>query len=113
MLAVLLAAQLAAPVPAASPLSEQDRVTATEVMAYAEWRNCVLKATHHLSRRNKDHGAVADAAIAQCETKAANYQSSLTMLAQLYQLKAGADFVRRNVEQGRRALHDIAIKELQ
>lgn len=112
MLLVLFAAQLAAATPAASPPSEQDRVTATEVMAYAEWRNCVLKATHHLSRRLKDHDAIADAAISGCGTKEANYGSSLTALAQLYQLKDPADFARRNVEQGRHALRDMAIQEL-
>lgn len=113
MLRFLLAAQLATAPPTASPPSEQDRVTATEVMAYAEWRNCVLKATHRLSRRVKDHDAVADAAIAQCGTKQANYRSSLTTLAQLYQLRDAGEFARRNVDQGLRSLRDMAIKELQ
>jgi hypothetical protein len=112
VLTVLLALQLAT-VPPSAPASEQERVTATEVLAYAEWRNCVLKATHHLSRRIKDHGAVADGAIEQCGTKAENYRSSLTMLAQLYQLKDPGGFARRNVDQGRKALRDMALKELQ
>lgn len=112
MLTILLAAQLAA-TPAPSAPSDQDRVTAAEVLAYAEWRNCVLKVTHHESRHTKDHDAVADTAIETCGPREANYRSSLATLAQLYQLKDPGDFVRRNVEQSRKALHDMALKELQ
>jgi hypothetical protein len=112
VLAILLVAQLAATASSSQP-SEQERVTAAEVLAYAEWRNCVLKVTHHVSRRVKDHGAVADAAIAQCGAKETGYRASLTTLAQLYQLKDPADFTGRNVDQARKALHDMAMKELQ
>jgi hypothetical protein len=112
VLAILLAAQLAAAQASSAP-TDQDRVTATEVLAYAEWRNCVLKVTHHQSRHTRDHDTVADTAIEQCGTKEANYRSSLTTLAQLYQLKDPGDFVRRNVDQSRKALHEMALKELQ
>jgi hypothetical protein len=108
---LILAAQLAAAsVPPVA--SDQDRVTATEVFAYAQWRSCVLKVTHHKSRAIRDHVAVADAAISECGTREANYRSSLTSLAQLYQLKNPADFAQRNVNQARNKLHDLAINEL-
>jgi hypothetical protein len=112
VLAILLVAQLAATASPSEP-TEQERVTAAEVLAYSEWRNCVLKVTHHASRRMKDHAAVADTAIEQCGTKEAGYRASLATLAQLYQLKDPADFTGRNVDQARKALHDIAMKELQ
>jgi hypothetical protein len=112
VLAFLLVAQLAA-TPAPSQPSDQDRVTAAEMLAYAEWRNCVLKVTHHVSRRVKDHAAVADTAIEQCSPREAGYRASLTTLAELYQLKDPADFTGRNVDQARKALHDMAMKELQ
>lgn len=111
MLAILLVAQLAA-IPSPSQPSDQDRVTAAEMLAYSEWRNCVLKVTHHVSRRVKDHAAVADTAIEQCSTRETGYRDSLTALAELYQLKNPADFTGRNVDQARKALHDMALKEL-
>jgi hypothetical protein len=112
VLAVLLVAQLAAAA-SPSPSSDQDKVTAAEVLAYAEWRNCVLKVTHHVSRRVKDHAAVADAAIEQCAAKETSYRASLTTLAELYQLKDTGGFAGRNVDQARKALHAMAMKELQ
>ncbi len=110
---LILAAQLAAASPAPNGISDQDRVTSTEVLAYAQWRSCVLKVTHHKSRSIKDHGAVADVAIVECGTKEANYGSSLTSLAQLYRLKDPGEFARRNVDQARKTLHDMAMKELE
>jgi hypothetical protein len=113
VLVFLVAAQLAASAPAsADTQTEQDRVTATEVFAYAQWRNCVLKTTHRRAAKIKDPDKVADAAIAECGTKEANYASSLTALARLYQLKNSADFVKSNTDQGRRTLRDLAMKEL-
>ena len=113
MLVFLVAAQLAASSPAsADAQSEQDRVTATEVFAYAQWRNCVLKTTHHKASKIKDHDKVADAAIDACGTKEANYASSLTTLAQLYKLANAADFVQRNTDKTRKTLRDMAMKEL-
>jgi hypothetical protein len=113
VLLFLVAAQLAAS-PAASDAAQsaQDRVTATEVFAYGEWRNCVLKVTHHKASKIKDHDKVADAAIAECGTKEANYASSLSALAQLYQLGNAADFVKGNTDKTRKTLRDMALKEL-
>lgn len=113
MLVFLVAAQLAASSTASGTAqSAQDRVTATEVFAYGEWRNCVLKVTHHQASKIKDHDKVADAAIAQCGTKEANYASSLSALAQLYQLGNAADFVKGNTDKTRKTLRDMALKEL-
>lgn len=113
MLVFLVAAQLAASstAPGAAP-SAQDAVTATEVFAYGEWRNCVLKTTHRQASKIKDHDKVADAAIAECGTKEANYASSLSQLAQLYQLGNAADFVKANTDKTRKTLRDMAMKEL-
>ncbi|MBA2936599.1 hypothetical protein HZF05_21170 [Sphingomonas sp. CGMCC 1.13654] len=113
MLVFLVAAQLAAPTTTpADGQSAQDRVTATEVFAYGQWRNCVLRETHHKAGKVKDHDKVADAAIAECGTKEANYASSLSALAQLYQLGNTADFVKGNTDKTRKALRDMAMKEL-
>ncbi len=113
MLVFLVAAQLAVSSTASTNAqSEQDRVTATEVFAYAQWRNCVLKVTHHQASRIKDHDKVADTAIAECGTKEANYASSLMALAQLYKLANAADFVKGNTDQSRKTLRDMAMKEL-
>jgi hypothetical protein len=112
VLVFLVAAQVAASSAPSDAQSEQDRVTATEVFAYAQWRNCVLKVTHRQAAKIKDHDGVADAAIAACGTKEANYASSLTALAQLYQLKNTADFVKGNTDKTRKALRDMAMKEL-
>ncbi|MGN6122771.1 MAG: hypothetical protein ACTHOJ_07410 [Sphingomonas oligoaromativorans] len=109
----LLAAQLAAPLaPPSAASSDQDRVTAAEVLAYAQWRNCVLKVTHHTSRRIKDHEAVADAAIAGCSAREADYRASLKELAQLYRLKDSDGFATRTSGQARKTLRDMALKEL-
>jgi hypothetical protein len=113
VLVFLAAAQLAATTTASGTAqSAQDRVTTTEVFAYGEWRNCVLKVTHHQASKIKDHDKVADAAIAQCGTKEANYASSLSTLAQLYKLGNAADFVKSNTDKTRNTLHDMALKEL-
>ena len=112
MLVFLVAAQLAASTAAPDAQSAQDRVTATEVFAYGQWRNCVLKETHHNASRIKDHDKVADTAIAECGTKEANYASSLSSLAQLYKLGNAADFVKGNTDKTRKALRDMAMKEL-
>lgn len=113
MFVFLVAAQLAVAAPTSNDMqSEQDRVTATEVFAYAQWRNCVLKTTHRQASKIKDHDKVADGAIAECGTREANYASSLAALARLYQLKNAADFVKNNTEQGRKTLRDTAMKEL-
>ena len=110
---ILLAAQLiAAPTPLPSVSSDQDRVTAAEVLAYGQWRNCVLKFTHHRSRSIKDHEAVADAAISGCAARETDYRSSLSALAQLYKLKDQDGFVTRTVGQARKTLRDAALKEL-
>jgi hypothetical protein len=110
---VLLAAQLiAAPTPLSSASSDQDRVTAAEMLAYGQWRNCVLKITHHKSRTIKDHEAVADAAITGCMAKEAGYRSSLSALAQLYKLKDQDGFVMRTAAQARNTLRSMALKEL-
>jgi hypothetical protein len=113
VLVFLVAAQLAASSTASTDAqSEQDRVTATEVFSYAQWRNCVLKVTHHQAGKIKDHDKVADAAIAACGTKEANYASSLSALAQLYKLKNAGDFVKGNTDKTRKTLRDMAMKEL-
>lgn len=113
MLVFLVAAQLAASSGMSGDAqSVQDRVTATEVFAYGEWRNCVLKVTHRQASRIKDHEQVADAAIAACGTREANYASSLSALAQLYQLGNAADFVKGNTDKTRKTLRDMALKEL-
>lgn len=110
---ILLAAQLAS-VPAAVPAEPtgQDKLMASEVIVYSEWRHCVLKTAHHESRSIKDHAAVADLAIKDCETKQADYQSSLLTLAQYYKLGDPADFARRNGEQVRDRLRALALNEL-
>jgi hypothetical protein len=113
VLVFLVAAQVAASsVASGDAQSEQDRVTATEVFAYGQWRNCVLKVTHHQSAKIKDHDKVADAAIAECGTKEANYASALQSLAQLYKLKNADDFVKGNTDKTRGTLRDMAMKEL-
>jgi hypothetical protein len=112
---ILLATQLIAastPTPTQSVGSDQDRVTAAEVLAYGQWRNCVLKITHHKSRSNKDHEAVAEAAMTGCTAKEADYRSSLSALAKLYKLKDQDGFVTRTAGQARKSLHDVALKEL-
>jgi hypothetical protein len=113
VLLFLVAAQVAASSTTAEIAQpDQDRVTATEMFAYGQWRNCVLKVTHHQSSRIKDHDSVADAAIAGCGTKEANYASSLDALAQLYKLANAADFVKGNTDKTRKTLRDMAMKEL-
>jgi hypothetical protein len=113
MLLMLLGAQIAAVTNGASAVpSEQDRITASEMFAYAEWRNCVLRITHRKSRTVKDHDAIADAAIEGCAGREAEYNRSLLALAQYYKLGDPADFAGRNSAQVRRGLHDTALKEL-
>lgn len=110
---ILLAAQLiAAPTPSSSAGSDQDRVTAAEMLAYGQWRNCVLKITHHRSRSIKDHETVADAAITECSAKEAGYRRSLTALGQLYRLKDPDGFATRTAAQARNTLRSMALKEL-
>ena len=113
MLFMVLIAQLSA-ASSSEPngASDQDRVTATEVLDYAEWRTCALKATHKKARSAPDHEKVADMAMTACETKEGAYRSSLTALAQLYKLPDPADFAHRNGDEARAALRASMIKEL-
>ena len=114
MLLLIMVAQIAASsTTAAGAQSDQERIMSSEVFAYAQWRNCVLRATHRKASTSRDHTKVADAAISACEAKEANYRASLLSLAQLYQLKNSEEFAQRNSDQGRKALRDMAIKELE
>jgi hypothetical protein len=113
MLLTLLGAQIAAVANGASAVpSQQDQITASEMFAYAEWRNCVLRITHRKSRTVKDRAAIADAAVEGCASREAGYNQSLLALAQYYKLGDPADFAGRNSAQVRRGLHDTALKEL-
>jgi hypothetical protein len=113
MLLTLLGAQIAAVANGASAVpSQQDQITASEMFAYAEWRNCVLRITHRKSRTVKDRAAIADAAVEGCASREAGYSQSLLALAQYYKLGDPADFARRNSAQVRLRLHDMALKEL-
>ena len=114
MLLMLLGAQITVTATDASAApSEQDRITATEMLAYAEWRNCILRVTHHKSRSIKDHDAVADIAIAGCAGREAEYRQSLLALGQYYKLGDPAGFAARNSAQARKSLRDMALKELE
>lgn len=92
--------------------SDQDHVTSAEMIAFHEWRNCVLKVTHRQSRKLKDHDAVADLAISRCADREAEYRASLVALGQQYQLKDAEGFAQRNAGQVRKSMRDMAIKEL-
>ena len=110
---MLLGAQIAAIANGASAVpSEQDQITASEMFAYAEWRNCVLRITHRKSRTVKDRDAIADAAIEGCAGREAEYNQSLLALAQYYKLGDPAGFAGRNSGQVRLRLHEMALKEL-
>jgi hypothetical protein len=110
---MLLIAQLAASnASTSSAQSDQDRVTASEVFDYAEWRTCALKETHRKAHASADHEKVADLAMAACEARESAYRGSLTTLAQLYKVADPADFTRRNGDQARAALRAMMLKEL-